>query len=146
MPVRAFGASTFGLRGGIPMEAAQANIYHAPESRVGTTRPTRISMNHQLSKKRGAPMPPSEVRECTRRIKARGQGASREETTPLPIRAPYLRPLLALSQRPRSCTGTSGLLKIPGAYTQVAGLLQGQRARQLYSVSSGAYATIKMHF
>ena len=29
MPVRAFGASAFGLRGGIPMEAAQTNVYHA---------------------------------------------------------------------------------------------------------------------
>ena len=37
MLVRASGASAFGLRGGIPMEAAQTNVYHvhAPASRAG---------------------------------------------------------------------------------------------------------------
>ena len=65
MLVRAFGASVFGLpwRGGIPMEAAQTNVYHAPKpaSCVDITRSTRIPMNHPLAKKRGAPMPPSKV-------------------------------------------------------------------------------------
>ena len=42
MLVRAFGASAFGLRGGIPMEAAQTNVYHAPASRAGTMRSIRL--------------------------------------------------------------------------------------------------------
>ena len=42
MLVRAFGASAFGLRGGIPMEAAQTNVYHAPASRANITRSTRF--------------------------------------------------------------------------------------------------------
>ena len=63
MLVGAFGASAFGLRGGIPMEAAQTNVYHAPASRAGITRSTRIPMSHghSLAKKRGASMPPSKV-------------------------------------------------------------------------------------
>ena len=63
MLVREFGASAFGLRGVIPMEAAQMNVYHAPASRadITCTRSTRIPMNHLLAKKRGASMPPSKV-------------------------------------------------------------------------------------
>ena len=61
MLVGAFGTSAFGLRGGIPMEAAQTNVYHAPASRAGITRSIRIPRNHSLAKKRGAPMPPSKV-------------------------------------------------------------------------------------
>ena len=61
MLVGAFGASAFGLRGGIPMEAAQTNVYHAPASRADITRSTRFPMNHPFAKKRGAPMPPSKV-------------------------------------------------------------------------------------
>ena len=38
MLVGAFGASAFGLRGGIPMEAAQTSLYRAPESRADITR------------------------------------------------------------------------------------------------------------
>ena len=40
MLVGAFGASAFGLRGGIPMEpeAAQMSLYRAPASRAGITR------------------------------------------------------------------------------------------------------------
>ena len=34
MLVGAFGASAFGLRGGIPMEAAQTSLYRAPASRA----------------------------------------------------------------------------------------------------------------
>ena len=69
MLVRAFGASAFGLRGGIPMEAAQTVVYHAPASRAGITRPIRLPINHSLGKGRGAPMPPLKVRECTRSTK-----------------------------------------------------------------------------
>ena len=76
MLVRAFGARAFGLRGGITMEAAQANVYHAPASRTGITRPIRTHTSHSLAKKRGAPSPPSEVSECTRRAKGREQGAT----------------------------------------------------------------------
>ena len=61
MLVRAFGASAFGLRGGIPMEAAQANVYHAPASRADITRSIQIHTIRPLAKKRGAPMPPSKV-------------------------------------------------------------------------------------
>ena len=63
MLVQAFGASTFSLRGGIPiiMEAAQANVYRAPASRVDITRSIRMPINHSLAKKRGAPMHPSRV-------------------------------------------------------------------------------------
>ena len=45
-----------------------------------------------------------------------GNPLSREETTLLSMCAPHLRPLIALSQRFRGCTGTSVLLKTPGAY------------------------------
>ena len=63
MLVRAFGASAFGLRGGIriPMEAAQMNVYHTPASRAGITRSIRIPIAHSLAKKCGAPMPPSKI-------------------------------------------------------------------------------------
>ena len=61
MLVRAFGASAFGLRGGIPMEAAQTSSYHAPASRADITRSFRIPHNYSLAKKRGASMPPSKV-------------------------------------------------------------------------------------
>ena len=65
MLVRAFGASAFGLRGGIPMhmEAAQANVYHAPAPRAmaSIAHSARPPMNRPLAKKRGAPMPPSKL-------------------------------------------------------------------------------------
>ena len=78
MLVRVFGASAFGLRGGIPMEAAQTmahtNVYHAPASRGGITWSIRLPTTHSLAKKRGAPMPPSKVWECTRRTEVMKQG------------------------------------------------------------------------
>ena len=52
MLVGAFGASAFGLRGGIPMEAAQTNVYHAPASRAGITRSIGLPITHSLAKKR----------------------------------------------------------------------------------------------
>ena len=63
MLVGAFGASSFGLRGGIPMEAAQtiAVLYRAPSSRADFTRSIQIPINHSLTKKRGASIPPSKV-------------------------------------------------------------------------------------
>ena len=63
MLVRAFGARAFGLPRGIPMEAAQTNVYHAPASisRADITRSIQIYTTHPLAKKRGAPMPPSKV-------------------------------------------------------------------------------------
>ena len=48
---------------------------------------------------------------------------SREETTLLSIREPYPRPLIALSQRFRSCTGTSVLPKSLGSCTAVGARL-----------------------
>ena len=38
MLVGAFGAGAFGLRGGIPMEAAQTRLYRATASRADITR------------------------------------------------------------------------------------------------------------
>ena len=63
MLVGASGASAFGLRGGIPMEAAQTSLYRAPASRADITRSIqiRIPIIHSLTKKRGASMPPSKV-------------------------------------------------------------------------------------
>ena len=78
MLVGAFGASAFGLRGGIPMEAAQTSVYDAPASRASITRSIRIHITHPLAKKRGAPRPPSKMKvsECTQRTKAKKQGAT----------------------------------------------------------------------
>ena len=61
MLVQTFGASVFGLRGGIPMQAAQTNVYHVPASRANITRSARLHMTHSLAKKCGASMPPSKV-------------------------------------------------------------------------------------
>ena len=55
MLVRAFGASTFGLRGGIPMEAAHTSVYHAPASCSSITRSIRIHTTYSLAKKCGVP-------------------------------------------------------------------------------------------
>ena len=44
---------------------------------------------------------------------------SREEVAPLSIRASYSRPLIALWQRFRSCTGASGLSVCSGSYSAV---------------------------
>ena len=46
----------------------------APASHADITRSIRIPINCPLANKRGAPMPPSKVCECTRRTKARKQG------------------------------------------------------------------------
>ena len=61
MLVGAFGASAFGLRGGIPMEAAQTSLYRAPASRADIARSNRLPITHSLTKKRGASMPPLKV-------------------------------------------------------------------------------------
>ena len=53
MLVRAFGVRAFGLRGEIPMEAAQTKFYHAPAPRADIKRSIRIHTTHQLAKKRG---------------------------------------------------------------------------------------------
>ena len=113
MLVRVFCASAFGLRGGIPMDAAQTDVYHAPASRVDIMRSTRIPMNHPLTEfltsKRGAPMPPSNVRECTRRTEVRGQGA-------------HLR--VEKRQRPsRHARHTEGLYRDVGFAENTAGLI-----------------------
>ena len=76
MLVGAFGASAFGLRGGIPMEAAQTSLYRAPASRADITRSKLLPITHSLmiTKKRGASMPrlpPLNVCGCTRRTKVR---------------------------------------------------------------------------
>ena len=53
----------FCLRGGIPIEAAQTNVYCAPESRADIARSIRTPIHHMhsLAKKRGATMPSSKV-------------------------------------------------------------------------------------
>ena len=80
MRVGGASASAFGLRGGIPMDAAQADVYHAPrpESRAGAdiARSFWIHTTHPLAKAHGAPRPPSKVPERTRRKKVRKQGAT----------------------------------------------------------------------
>ena len=53
---RAFGASAFGLRGGIPMEAAETSLYRAPASRADMTRSIQIPKVRSLAKKCGASM------------------------------------------------------------------------------------------
>ena len=70
MLVGAFGASSFGLHGGIPMEAAQTRLYRAPASRADITQSIQIPINHSLTKKRGVSMPPSKVWERTRLSRA----------------------------------------------------------------------------
>ena len=57
-------------------EAAQTSTYRAPVSRADIARSTRLLITHLLAKKRGAPMPPSKMREFTRRTKVRKQGAN----------------------------------------------------------------------
>ena len=81
------------------MEAAQANVYHAPVSRVGIMRPAYAPMNHPLQETRGADAPFKGVRaHSTHKGEETGGGpASREETSPLSIRTPHLRPLAGLS-------------------------------------------------
>ena len=56
MLVGAFGARAFGLRGGIPMEAAQTSSHHAPASCADITRSVQIPIIRSLTivKKRGA--------------------------------------------------------------------------------------------
>ena len=67
MLVGAFGASAFGLRGGIPMEAAQTSLYRAPaaasRARAGiqVTRSTQMPIARSLAKKSAASMPPPKV-------------------------------------------------------------------------------------
>ena len=55
---RAFAVGACGLRGGIPMEAAQMNVYRAPASRANIMRSIRILMHttRPLAKKGGAPV------------------------------------------------------------------------------------------
>ena len=92
MLVRAFSASAFGLRGG-RSDVAQTKVYHAPAPRTDRdiSRPTRIPMNNPPAKKRWAPMPPSEVRERTRRKNVRKQGGGgcepRRDRAPINTRA-----------------------------------------------------------
>jgi len=50
-----------------------------------------------------------------------GNYVSQEETTPVTIREPHPRPLMALSQRFRGCTGTSFFFVCPGSYRAVPG-------------------------
>ena len=68
-----------------------------------------------------------------------GKPVSREETSLLSIRAPHLRPLIALSQQFRSCTETSVLLKTPAAYTRVRCQSQGTRGHCNCGWSEGHY-------
>ena len=61
MLVRAFSASAFGLHGGISMEAAQMSLYCVPASCADIMQLIQIPINHSLTKKRTALMPPSKV-------------------------------------------------------------------------------------
>ena len=74
---------------------------------------------HQEARGIDAPFKGLRVHSTHKGEETGGKPLSREETTLLSMCAPHLRPLIALSQRFRSCTGTSVLLKTPGAYTRV---------------------------
>ena len=50
-------ARAFGPRGGIPMEAAQTNFYHAPASRAGIARPIGLPTARPLAEARGTDAP-----------------------------------------------------------------------------------------
>ena len=133
MPVGGPSARAFGLRGGIPMEAAHTNVYHEPAPRAGITRPIQMHITHPPPTCEGArgAEAPSIVSECacTRRICMRTKCSKGEETGGTPVsredaalrstRAPYPRPLTALSRRFRSGTGVSVLPVCPGPYTAV---------------------------
>ena len=54
----------------------------------------------------------------------------RKEAAQIPIYGPYPRPLMALSQRFRSCTGASVLGGKLGAYSPVRGASAGHRKRR----------------
>ena len=105
------------------MEAAQTNVYYAPASRADMARSIRVHTIRPLAKKRGESIPPSKARlrvhSTHKDEETMGKPASREETAPLPIHGPCPRPLMAVSQRFRSCMGTSVSAKNPGAYRHV---------------------------
>ena len=127
MLVRAFGASAFGLRGGIRMEATQTptHVYHAPapasHCRVPTSRDRLEHLQPTRQEARGTDASCKGARaHSTYKVKGTGGAyVSRKEAAPLPIREPYPRPLVALSPRFRSCTGTSVLSKSPRYCTAV---------------------------
>ena len=52
-------ARAFRLRGGIPMEAAQTNVYHTPASSATITRSIGTHIPHSLAKQREASKPSS---------------------------------------------------------------------------------------
>ena len=110
MLVQAFGASTFGLRGGVPMEAAQTNVDHAPASSPFEP-PTRQEVRGVAASFKGVRV------HWTHKGEDTGHNpVSREGKTLFSIRAPYPRLLIALLHRFRSCTGALALLQPPGAY------------------------------
>ena len=73
---------------------------------------------HQEARGIDAPFKGLRVHSTHKGEETGGKHLSRKETTLLSMCAPHLRPLIALSQRFRSCTGASVLLKTPGAYTR----------------------------
>ena len=80
---------------------------------------------HQEARGADAPAKGVRVHSTHRGGETRGGPVSREHTTPLSVRAPHPKRFVALSLRSRSCTGTSVLLKTPGAYTRVAPMYMG---------------------
>ena len=146
MLVRAFGASAFwptrrdshGGRSDECLSRARIACRHYAINSNPYEPPTR-----QEARGVDAPFKGVGVHSTHKGEETGGKPVSREETTLLSIRAPYLRPLIALSQRFRSCTGTSVLLKTPGAYTRVeyAADLQGPGARGLCDAGACAAGT-----
>ena len=68
------------------LEAAQKDVYHAPASRAGSIRSIQLPITSPLTKKCGAPMPPSKGLECTRRtiakVRKQGPATMRDEKRP----------------------------------------------------------------
>ena len=117
MLVGAFGASAFGLRGGCSDEfisrACIACRHYAIE--LITYNP----LTHQETRGVDASFKGLRVHSTYKGWEIGGNYVSRKEVTLLSIREPYPRPLIALSQRFRSCTGTSVLPKSLGSCTAV---------------------------
>ena len=120
-------ARAFGLCGRTPVDAVQTNVYHVPESRTGIALSTRMHITNSPAiaanseEARGVKAPFAGLRaHSTHGAEGAGGGpVGREGETPLSMRVPYSRPLIAPSQRFRCCTGTSVLSVCPGSCSVV---------------------------
>ena len=115
MLVRAFSASTFGLRSGIPMEAAQTNVYRARARMRIACRHYAIDSNtfgpftQQEARGADAPFKGVRVHSAHKGDETGDKPVSRQGTTPLSVRAPYPRPSICAH---RETTGTGLVVAI----------------------------------